>query len=45
MPPQLIMAENLTQEEQAQYKVWKVQYLNQPTGFKREIMEAGRDYS
>jgi len=32
---------NLTQEEQAQYKVWKVQYLKPTNRIQREIMEAG----
>jgi len=41
LPPQLVMAEKLTEEKQARYKIWKAQYLNQPAGFKREIMEAG----
>ena len=41
LPPQLVMAERLTEEEQAWYKVWKAQYLNRLTGFEREIMEAG----
>jgi len=41
LPPRLMMAERLTEEEQAQYEIWRAQYLNQPTGFEREIMEAG----
>jgi len=41
LPPQYVMAERLTEEEQAQYEIWRAQYLNQPTGFEREIMEAG----
>ena len=41
LPPQLVMAEKLTQEEQAQYEIWKGQYLNQLAGIEGEIMEAG----
>ena len=41
LPPQLVMAERLTKEEQAWYEIWKAQYLNRLTRFKREIMEAG----
>jgi len=41
LPPQLVMAERLTKEEQAQYETWKAQYLNRPTRFEREIMEVG----
>ena len=39
--PQLMMAEWLTEEEQARYEIWRAQYLDQPTRFEREIMEAG----
>jgi len=35
------MEERLSKEEQAQYKIWKTQYLDRLTRFKREIMEAG----
>jgi len=28
LPPQLVMAERLTKEEQAWYETWKAQYLN-----------------
>src|SRR5882724_2004995 len=41
LPPQLVMGEKLTEEEQAWYEIWKAQYLNRPTRFEREIMEAG----
>ena len=41
LPPQNVMAERLTEEEQAQYEIWRTQYLDQLTGFEREIMEAG----
>ena len=41
LPPQLVMAEMLTEEEQAQYEIWKAQYLNQLAGLEREIIEAG----
>ena len=39
--PQNVMAERLTEEEQAWYKIWRAQYLDRLTGFEREIMEAG----
>jgi len=41
LPHQFVMAEMLTEEEQARYEIWKAQYLNQPAGLEREIMEAG----
>ena len=41
LPHQFVMAEMLTEEEQARYEIWKAQYLNQPAGLEREITEAG----
>ena len=41
LPPQNVMAERLTKEEQAWYEIWRAQYLDQLTRFEREIMEAG----
>jgi len=41
LPHQFVMAEMLTEEEQARYKIWKAQYLNQLAGLEREIMEVG----
>jgi len=41
LPPQLMMAERLTEEEQAQYETWKAQYLNQPDFIGRSWRQEG----
>jgi len=41
LPLQLIMAKMITDEEQAQYKMWKSHYLNRPMGLEREMFGFG----
>jgi len=41
LPHQFVLADRLTEKEQAWYKIWKAQYINQLARLEREIMEVG----
>jgi len=35
------MVENLNLVEQGRFEVWKIQYLNRPASFEKDLMEVG----